>query len=159
VQFQQPLAEFELVKKKIAFMAAHAFAMEATTQQCAAFIDRGAEDYMLETAILKIFATEHLWTIIFDTMQIYGGASYFTDEPLERMMRDARINTIGEGANDVLKAFVAVVESAHRPRASFGTVCVCETTRQTGEETGFHSAVGVYEVQDRAGVYSGAVFT
>ena len=109
VQFQQPIAEFELVKKKIAYMAAHAFAMEAATRQCAAFIDRGAEDYMLETAILKIFATEHLWTIINDTIQIFGGKAYFNDEPYERMMRDARINTIGEGANDVLKAFVAVV--------------------------------------------------
>jgi alkylation response protein AidB-like acyl-CoA dehydrogenase len=111
IQFQQPIAEFELVKKKIAFAAAHTFAMEAATTQCAAFIDRGAEDYMLETAILKIFATEHLWTIINDTIQIFGGKAYFTDEPYERMMRDARINTIGEGANDVLKAFVAVVGS------------------------------------------------
>ena len=109
VQFQQPIGEFELVKKKLAFMAAHAFAMEATTTQCAAFIDRGFEDYMLETAILKIFATEHLWTIINDTIQIFGGQAYFLNEPYERMMRDARINTIGEGANDVLKAFVAVV--------------------------------------------------
>src|SRR5712691_11650131 len=41
VQFKQPLADFELVKKKIAFMAAHAFALEATTTQCAAFIDSG----------------------------------------------------------------------------------------------------------------------
>ena len=111
IQFQQPLADFELVKKKIAFMAAHTFAMEAATTQCAAFIDRGAEDYMLETAILKIFATEHLWTIVNDTIQIFGGQGYFCDEPYERMMRDARINTIGEGANEVLKAFVAVVGS------------------------------------------------
>src|SRR5262245_57909967 len=111
VQFKQPIAEFELVKKKIAFAAAHAFAMEATTTQCAAFIDRGAEDYMLETAMLKVFATEHLWTIVNDTIQIFGGQAYFTNEPYERMMRDARINQIGEGANDVLKAFVAVVGS------------------------------------------------
>jgi acyl-CoA dehydrogenase family protein 9 len=111
VQFQQPIADFELVKKKIAFAAAHMFAMEAATTQCAAFIDRGAEDYMLETAILKVFATEHLWTIVNDTIQIFGGQAYFTDEPYERMMRDARINTIGEGANDVLKVFIAVVGS------------------------------------------------
>ena len=78
VQFEQPLAEFELVKKKIAFVAAHCFAMEATTHECAAFIDRGADDYMLETAMLKVFATEHLWTIVNDTLQIYGGQGYFT---------------------------------------------------------------------------------
>ncbi len=109
VQFNQPLAEFELVKKKIAFMAAHHFAMDAMTTQCAAFIDSGAEDYMLETAMLKVFSTEHLWTIINDTIQIFGGRGYFSDLPYERMMRDARINQIGEGANDVLRAFIAVV--------------------------------------------------
>jgi alkylation response protein AidB-like acyl-CoA dehydrogenase len=109
VQFDQPLAEFELVKKKIAWMAAQAFAMEATTAQCAAFIDRGAEDYMLETAMLKVWSTEALWQIVNDTLQIWGGKGFFTDEPYERMMRDARLNQIGEGANDVLRAFIAMV--------------------------------------------------
>jgi acyl-CoA dehydrogenase family protein 9 len=109
VQFDQPIAEFELVKKKIAWMAAHAFAMEALTTQCAAFIDRGFEDYMVETAILKVFATEALWQIIYDTMQLHGGASFFLDSPLERYMRDARLNQIGEGSNDVLKPFIAMV--------------------------------------------------
>ena len=108
-QFQQPLSEFHLVQKKIAFAAAHCFAMEAATTECAAFIDKGAPDYMLETAILKVFATEHLWTIVNDTLQVWGGKGYFSDQPIERWMRDARINTIGEGANDVLKAFIAVV--------------------------------------------------
>src|SRR4029078_778962 len=79
------------------------------TNVCAALIDSGAEDYMLETAILKVFATEHLWTCVYECMQGMGGASYFTDRPQERWMRDARINTIGEGANEVLKAFIAVV--------------------------------------------------
>ena len=108
VQFKQTLGEFELVKKKIAWMAAHIFAMEATTSQCAGFIDRGAEDYMLETAMLKVWSTDALWQIVNDTIQIFGGKAYFTDQPYERMMRDARINTIGEGANDVLRAFIAV---------------------------------------------------
>src|SRR5262249_9999752 len=109
VQFQQPLSEFHLVQKKIAYAAAHCFAMEAATTECAAFIDSNAPDYMLETAILKVFATEHLWPIVNDTLQVWGGKGYFSDQPIERWMRDARINTIGEGANDVLKAFIAVV--------------------------------------------------
>jgi acyl-CoA dehydrogenase family protein 9 len=108
-QFQQPLAEFQLVQKKIAFAAAHCFAMEAATAECAAFIDSGFPDYMLETAMLKVFATEYLWPIVVDTMQVYGGKGYFSDLPIERWMRDARINMIGEGANEVLKAFIAVV--------------------------------------------------
>jgi alkylation response protein AidB-like acyl-CoA dehydrogenase len=109
VQFEQPIAEFELVKKKIAWMAAHAFAMEATTMQCAGFIDRGGHDYKLETAMLKVWSTEALWQIVNDTIQIFGGKAFFTDEPYERMLRDARLNQIGEGANDVLRAFIAMV--------------------------------------------------
>ncbi|REJ64495.1 MAG: acyl-CoA dehydrogenase [Planctomycetota bacterium] len=109
VQFQKTLGEFELVKKKIAYMHAGVYAMESATYQTAALIDAGEGDYMIETAVLKVFATEVLWNILNDTIQLYGGRAYFTDEPYERMLRDARINTIGEGANDVLRAFVALV--------------------------------------------------
>jgi alkylation response protein AidB-like acyl-CoA dehydrogenase len=107
-QFKQTLSEFELVKKKMAYMAAHAFAMEATVDQCAALIDRGG-DIKLETAMLKVWSTDALWTIVNDTFQVYGGKAYFCDEPFERMMRDARINMIGEGANDVLRCFISMV--------------------------------------------------
>src|SRR5437879_4517433 len=89
VQFKETIGEFELIKKKIAFIAANAFAMEAATAQCAAFIDRGAEDFMLETAMLKVWSTEALWTIVNETLQIHGGQGYFTRDPYERMMRDA----------------------------------------------------------------------
>jgi acyl-CoA dehydrogenase family protein 9 len=108
-QFGRPLADLELIKKKLAYLAATAYAMEATTYQTAALIDRGAEDYMLETAILKVFTTEALWEGVNETLQVFGGQGYFSSEPYERMMRDARINTIGEGANEVLKAFIAMV--------------------------------------------------
>ncbi|MEZ6073867.1 MAG: acyl-CoA dehydrogenase family protein [Pirellulales bacterium] len=108
VQFGQALAEFELVRAKLAAMASDTFAMEAMTRQTAAMIDRGGHEFMIETAMLKVFATERLWRIINDTIQLYGGLAYFTDQPFERMMRDARINTIGEGANDVLRVFIAL---------------------------------------------------
>src|SRR3954466_12170196 len=108
-QFNKTLGEFDLVKKKIARIAADAYAMEAMTTVTAAFIDRGLEDYMLETAMLKVFTTERLWECINDVFQIYGGSAYFTDLPLERMLRDARINQIGEGANEVLTSFIALV--------------------------------------------------
>src|SRR6202043_2708024 len=108
-QFNKTLGEFDLVKKKIARIAADAYAMEAMTTVTAGLIDRGLEDYMLETAMLKVFTTEALWQIVNDTFQIYGGSAYFTDLPLERMLRDARINQIGEGANEVLTSFIALV--------------------------------------------------
>ena len=108
-QFDKTLGNFHLVKKKIARIAADAYAMEAMTTVTAAFIDRGLEDYMLETAMLKVFTTERLWECINDVFQIYGGSAYFVDLPLKRMMRDARINQIGEGANEVLTSFIALV--------------------------------------------------
>jgi alkylation response protein AidB-like acyl-CoA dehydrogenase len=108
-QFGQTLGEFELVRKKLANMAAYTFAMESMTHHCAHLIDSGCEDFMLETAMLKVFSTEGLWQIVNDTIQIHGGKAYFTDEPYERWLRDARINQIGEGANDVLRSFIALV--------------------------------------------------
>jgi acyl-CoA dehydrogenase family member 9 len=108
-QFGKPLIEFGLVKEKLARMAATTFAMESATHLTAGLIDSGAEDYKLETAILKVYASDGLWEIINDTIQLFGGRAYFKDLPYERMMRDARINLIGEGANDVLRTFIGLV--------------------------------------------------
>src|SRR5216110_1868912 len=108
-QFKKTLGDFDLVKKKIGRMAADVYAMEAMTAVTASLIDRGLEDYMIETAMLKVFTTERLWGVINDAFQIYGGSAYFVDLPLERMLRDARINQIGEGSNEVLTSFIALV--------------------------------------------------
>src|SRR5881227_1248218 len=75
-QFNKTLGSFHLVKEKIARIAADAYAMEAMTTLTASLIDRGLEDYMLETAMLKVFTTERLWDIINETFQIHGGAAY-----------------------------------------------------------------------------------
>src|SRR3954447_1424986 len=108
-QFKKTLGDFDLVKKKIGRMAADLYAMEAMTAVTASLIDRGLEDYMIETAMLKVFTTERLWEAVNDAFQIHGGSAYFNDSPLERMLRDARINQIGEGSNEVLTSFVALV--------------------------------------------------
>lgn len=108
-QFKRPLASFALVKKKIADMAALTYAMDAATYFTAGLVDQKVEDFMLEAAILKVFASDALWTILYDTMQIFGGRSFFTSYPYERMMRDARLNMIGEGSNEVLRAFIGLV--------------------------------------------------
>mgnify|MGYP002619679432 CR=1 FL=1 len=108
-QFKRPLAGFGMVKGMIARMSATVYAMESTTFLTAGLLDRGEEDYMLETAILKVFASDSQWSICYECMQIMGGRSFFTDQPFERYMRDARLNTIGEGSNEVLRNFIAVV--------------------------------------------------
>jgi acyl-CoA dehydrogenase family protein 9 len=134
-QFDRTLGEFEMVKAKIASMSAHVYAMESMTTVTASLIDRGLEDYMVETAMLKVFTSEALWRIVDDAVQIHGGAAFFTDLPLERMLRDARINLVGEGASDVLKSFIALVgmkgpgeelrdlrDTLKRPTAALGTL-------------------------------------
>lgn len=108
-QFGRTLGEFGLVKRKLAEAAADTYAMESATYHTAALIDSGAEDYMVETAMIKVFASDNLWRIVNDALQIWGGAGFFTDQPFERMMRDARLNLIGEGANDVLRCFICMV--------------------------------------------------
>src|SRR5881227_3104640 len=108
-QFKKTLGDFDLVKKKIGRMAADLYAMEAMTAVTASLIDRGLEDYMVETAMLKVFTTERLWDAVNDAFQIHGGSAYFDDSPLGRMLRDARINQIGEGSNEVLISFIALV--------------------------------------------------
>ncbi len=134
-QFKRPLASFALVKQKIALMSALTYAMDATTYLTAGFVDGHAEDFMLESAMLKVFASDSLWTILYDTMQIYGGRSFFTDYPFERLMRDARLNMIGEGSNEVMRAFIGLVgmrdvgvqlketfEAMKNPLNDFGTI-------------------------------------
>jgi acyl-CoA dehydrogenase family member 9 len=108
-QFKQPLSNFLLVKQKLSEMSALAYAMDASTYITAGLVDAKEDDLMLETAILKVFASESLWQILYDTMQLFGGRSFFTNEPFERLMRDARINMIGEGSNDVLRVFIGAV--------------------------------------------------
>ena len=108
-QFGKHIGEFQLVKKKIAEAVAETYAMESATYHTAALIDSGAHDYMVETAMLKVFSSDSLWRIANDTLQVWGGAGFFMDQPFERIMRDARLNLVGEGANDVLRVFVAMM--------------------------------------------------
>lgn len=109
LQFGQALCAFPLVQEKLAVMSAYTYAMDASTYMTAGLVDKGVEDFMLESAILKVFSSDALWQIVFDTMQIFGGRSFFTDRPYERIMRDTRLNTIGEGSNEVMRAFIGVV--------------------------------------------------
>jgi alkylation response protein AidB-like acyl-CoA dehydrogenase len=107
--------------------------MDALTYLCAGLVDRHAEDVMLETAISKLFCSEGLWQIADDCLQIWGGEGYMRDHGIERMLRDARINRIVEGATEVMTAFVAlagmkgvgeefeqVLRSAKHPVGNFG---------------------------------------
>jgi acyl-CoA dehydrogenase family member 9 len=105
-QFGRPLAAFEQIQAKIAAMAAACYAMEATLYMTTGMLDRHDEDIMLETAICKVFCSEMGYRVVDDALQIMGGESYMTENGVERLWRDSRINLIVEGANEVMLSFI-----------------------------------------------------
>ena len=107
-QFGQPLADFELVQDKIGWMVSYLFGLESMCYLTCGLVDRGVSDYSLESAICKVSGTEFLWYSANRAMQLKGGAGYMKDEPYEKILRDIRIFPIFEGANDVMRAFVAL---------------------------------------------------
>ena len=105
-QFQRPLADFELVQQKIARMSAYTYAMDSMLYMTTGMLDRHDDDIMLETAVCKVFCSEYGWRAVNDAVQIVGGEGTMTENELERIFRDSRINTIVEGANEVMQSFV-----------------------------------------------------
>lgn len=108
VQFQKKLGEFGMIQEKIGRMMMNCFVTESMVYMTTALIDRGDVDYSLESAISKIFATEAYWDTVDENLQIWGGSGYMKEYPYERWLRDARINRIFEGTNEILRAFVAL---------------------------------------------------
>src|SRR5215213_4154807 len=107
-QFGRPLADFELVQDKIGWMVSYLFGLEAMCYLTCGLVDAGVADYSLESTICKVAATEFLWYAANRVLQLKGGAGYMRDEPYEKILRDTRIFPIFVGANDVLRAFIAL---------------------------------------------------
>jgi len=108
VQFGHPLADFEITQRKLSRTASDIYASEAMLGVLASMVDRGDIDFSLEAACAKVFASEMLWRAADDMVQLAGGRGYVKPYPYERMLRDSRINRIFEGANEVLRLFIAL---------------------------------------------------
>ena len=108
VQFGHPVTSIQAVQHMIANMAMDVEAARALMYATAKTIDSGAKNYSEEGAMAKVFATDMAMRVTTDAVQVCGGAGYMRDYPVEKMMRDAKINQIYEGTNQVLRNVIAL---------------------------------------------------
>ncbi len=107
-QFDRPIAEYGLIREKIAQMTVECFAAESAVWMVAHYIDSGCDDYSVEAAITKVFASEAMQRTVYESLQIAGGNGYMRDLPYEQYTRDARILPIFEGTNEILRLYIAL---------------------------------------------------
>ncbi|MBC7692450.1 MAG: acyl-CoA dehydrogenase family protein [Methylotenera sp.] len=108
VQFQKKLHEFGMIKEKIGRLMMNIYVAESMTYMTTNMVDRKDLDYSIESAVAKVFCSEMLWEAVDENLQIWGGSGYMKEYPYERWLRDARINRIFEGTNEILRAFIAL---------------------------------------------------
>jgi acyl-CoA dehydrogenase family member 9 len=107
-QFGEPIANFGLIREKLAQMTVECFAAESVVWMVAHYIDSGLEDYSVEAAISKVYASEALQRATYEALQIAAGNGFMREFPYEQATRDARILSIFEGTNEVLRLYIAL---------------------------------------------------
>ena len=107
-QFGRPIAEFEMIRGKVAEMMTGTYAAESMVYMTTGLAERGDVDYSIESALSKIFSSENAWRVVNHAVQIAGGNGFIKEYPFERYLRDCRINMIFEGTNEILRVFVAL---------------------------------------------------
>uniref|UniRef100_U5EW83 Very long-chain specific acyl-CoA dehydrogenase, mitochondrial n=1 Tax=Corethrella appendiculata TaxID=1370023 RepID=U5EW83_9DIPT len=108
VQFGHKLETYESVQEKLAKMSMLHYVSQSMAYMLSGNMDTGSNDYHLEAAISKIFSSEAAWNVCDEAIQILGGMGFMKEAGLERVLRDLRIFRIFEGANDILRLFVAL---------------------------------------------------
>jgi acyl-CoA dehydrogenase family protein 9 len=108
IQFGKPLADFEITQRKLSSIASEIYASDSMLGVLANLATEDDSDWSLEAAIAKVFASELVWRAADEMVQIAGGRGFVKPYPYERFLRDSRINRIFEGANEILRLFIAL---------------------------------------------------
>ena len=107
-QFGNKLATYGSIQEKIARMSMLHYTTESMAFMLSGIMDQGFNDFQLEAAISKIYASESAWFVVDETLQTLGGMGYMKEAGIEKIMRDVRVFRIFEGTNDILRLFVAL---------------------------------------------------
>jgi len=107
-QFGEPIGNYPLIREKISQMTVDCFAAESVVWMVAHYIDSGFDDYSVEAAISKVFASEAIQRSAYEAQQIAAGSGFMCDLPYEQIVRDCRILSIFEGTNEVLRLYIAL---------------------------------------------------
>jgi len=173
-QFGKPISDYGLIKQKLGHMAVECFVTESLVNMVAGLVDEGYEDYAVEAAISKVFATECLWRTADEALQIAGGNGFMCEFPYERYLRDCRVNRIFEGTNDILRLFIALTAMAdvgkqlkelagslegifNEPIKGFGVISEY-TRKKISQATGLGASKTVFtklspELKEQSGVF------
>ncbi|XP_058805897.1 very long-chain specific acyl-CoA dehydrogenase, mitochondrial-like [Phymastichus coffea] len=108
VQFGRTIDSYGTIQEKLARMSLLQYVSQSIAYMVSGNMDLGSQDYHLEAAISKIFASESAWFVCDEAIQILGGMGYMKGTGLEKVLRDLRIFRIFEGTNDILRLFVAL---------------------------------------------------
>lgn len=108
IQFGKPIASFQMIQERLAWMATEIEAAKLMTYNCAKMVDNGlVHQITKEAAGAKLFCSEVAMKITTEAVQIFGGYGYIKEFPVERMMRDAKLLTIGGGTSQIMCHIIA----------------------------------------------------